>query len=143
MTGYVNIGTGSWFFCQDHQRCWFAGERRMMTFLDENRSIWQANHEFLRGFRIVADNGGLMRGQESRPGPYFEHVAPTVETLLEPVSMLPSTPPSLGIWESVDRTLAYFWDQERRHYVWSPQPGHIFCDLWRLRHALRRLRDNG
>ncbi len=143
MTGYLNIGPGSWFFCRDHQRCWFAGERRLTTFLDETRSTWRANYEFLRGFRIVDDDGAMIQGRESRPGPYFEHVAPSVETLLDPVSMQPSIPPALGIWEAVDRMLAYAWDEERRDYVESPHPEHIFCDLWRLRHALRRLRNHG
>lgn len=139
-SGYVNIGAGHWFLCRTHKLVWYVGEGKLNTFLDEHSGIWAANHAALSGFRVVTDDGGLTISGRARPGPYFEHVAPVSETLLDPRYAEPVLPATSEVWSALDRVLAYTWEDERRHYEADPDPGHIFCDLWRLRHTFRRLR---
>lgn len=142
-SGYVNIGAGHWFFCRTHKLVWYVGDGRLTTYLDEHSGIWAANHAALCGFRVVTDDGGLTVSGRPRPGPFFEHIAPVPETLLDPRFAEPVLPATSEVWTAVDRTLSYAWEEERRHYEANPEPGHIFCDLWRLRHAFRRLETIG
>ncbi len=50
---YLNVGRCHWFYCEDHQVCWFVGSNLFSSWKNEDEETWRKNEEKLRDYRVV------------------------------------------------------------------------------------------
>ncbi len=53
---YLNVGRDHWFYCDEHEVCWFVGSNLFDSWRREDEETWRRNEEKLRGFRVVYKN---------------------------------------------------------------------------------------
>jgi hypothetical protein len=45
--GYINVGKGHWFYCEEHRVCWFVGSNLMSSWRDQTEDEQRRTYEDL------------------------------------------------------------------------------------------------
>jgi hypothetical protein len=50
---YLNVGRDHWFYCDEHEVCWYVGSSLFSSWRQEDEETWRQNEEKLAPFRVV------------------------------------------------------------------------------------------
>ena len=53
---WMNVHRTHWFYCDEHQVCWWVGSNHFSNWRREDEETWRQNEEKLRNFRVVYES---------------------------------------------------------------------------------------